>query len=69
MSADEYYDESNESEIYDRMCECGHRLYIHANIMQYNYSTGQQYLHVGICTGPDEKGKENFCSCKEFRRK
>ena len=49
----------------ERMCVCGHALIMHAFTLQYNYSTGQNYLHVTQCTScPHDEEK---WACEYFR--
>lgn len=55
-----YFDyEKGIKDVKEKMCVCGHKLFMHAFVDAYNDFTDTHYLRVSICTS---------CSCKEFKQ-
>ena len=61
------YDLDKYDEIMNRICECGHKLMMHAFVDRYNYITETNSLYTSQCTSCGWEDDEPVCP--HFRQK
>ena len=70
IAKDVSFDNAEEqAEIHELMCKCGHKFYMHAFVLAYDYNLQHNYYRTSQCTSCGYDYETERFDCEKFEEK